>query len=119
VHIALLLTRAKHPGKTETTMTPNPDDSFSWDSIGGPFAAAARIGHTEGKERCGAYVIDEELVAAHVAVDDQGELLQGKNRRREFFRGYCYGYKLGASGDDLPEDCQAPSWLRELMARTS
>lgn len=62
-----------------------------------------RCGHIDGKARQGQYVIGEDLLIA----DDAASNMRSDYRNRFELTcakgGYCDGYRLGASGEILPD----------------
>lgn len=63
------------------------------------WAQGARCGHIDGKARCGAYVVGEEF-AVEVTIDPAW---RNRFERTCFEGGYCDGYRVGASGEALPD----------------
>lgn len=63
----------------------------------------ARCGHIDGKARCGAYVLGEELDPSFEAAAINAS---GKDDRYWWARGYREGYRLGAEGEPLPVEVE-------------
>lgn len=64
-------------------------------------AQGMRCGHIDGKARCGVYVRGEELL---IDVSDHMADRRSPAAVEAFSNGYAYGYRLGASGEALPDD---------------
>lgn len=71
------------------------------------FISGATFGFEIGRDRVGSYVIGEEEL-----LDIEEELFELASEKNCFpishanvLYGYRYGYRIGASGERLPEDC--------------
>jgi hypothetical protein len=68
------------------------------------YAQGARCGHLEGKGRAGSYVTGEEHNLAWDASHAQG--FSDVHETEAWARGYYCGYRLAASGEELPENLE-------------
>jgi hypothetical protein len=65
------------------------------------FSLGVFAGFTDGQTRVGVYTIEEEVSLSY----DKAEMNMPDEgfRRINWAEGYRYGYKLGASGDTIPD----------------
>lgn len=61
----------------------------------------ARCGHVDGRARASSYVLGEENILADEAEANGNVEYLAPEERAAWRRGYCYGYRLGAEGEEI------------------